>query len=52
MPVSSLYSLIVCTFWYAPTMTGAIKISVATKSGYSVGTTTETYELAAFERGK
>ena len=43
---------IVCTFWYAPTMTRAVKISVTTKSGYAVGTTTETYELAAFERGR
>ena len=43
---------VICTFWYAPTMPRAVKISVTTKSQYAVGTTTETYELAGFERGK
>jgi hypothetical protein len=43
---------IVCSFWYAPTMPRVVKISVTTKSGYAVGTTTETYELAVFERGR
>jgi hypothetical protein len=33
-------------------MTRAVKISVTTKSNYATGTTTENYELAAFERGK
>jgi hypothetical protein len=27
-------------------------VSVTTKSSYAVSTTTETYELAVFERGK
>ena len=43
---------IVCTFWYASTMTRAVKITVTTRSNYAVVATTETYELAAFERGK
>jgi hypothetical protein len=43
---------IACTFWYAPTMTRAVKISVATKSNYAVVASTETYELAAFDRGR
>ena len=42
----------VCTFWYASTMTRAVKITVTTRSNYAVVATTETYELAAFERGK
>jgi hypothetical protein len=33
-------------------MTRAVRVSVTTKSNYAGGTTTETYELAAFERGK
>jgi hypothetical protein len=43
---------IVCTFWYAPTMTRAVKISVTTNLNYATGTRTENYDLAAFERGK
>ena len=43
---------IVCTFWYAPTMTRAVKISVTTHLNYATGTRTENYDLAAFERGK
>ena len=43
---------VVCTFWYTPDMPRAVRVSVITKSSYAVGTTTETYDLAAFERGQ
>jgi len=43
---------VVCTFWYTPDMPRAVRVSVTTKSSYAVGTTTETYDLAAFERGQ
>lgn len=40
---------IVCTFWYSPTMSRAVRISLTTQSSYAVMASTETYELAAFE---
>lgn len=41
---------VVCTFWYAPTMSRAVRVSLATKSSYAVVASSEIYELAAFER--
>lgn len=42
---------VVCTFWYAPTMARAVRVTLTTQSSYTVIASTETYDLAAFERG-
>jgi hypothetical protein len=41
---------IVCSFWYAPTMSRAVRVSVTTHSSYAPFVLTETYDLATFER--
>jgi hypothetical protein len=40
-----------CTYWYSPAMARAVKVVVFNESGYAVLSTTETYELTAFQRG-
>jgi hypothetical protein len=43
---------IACTFWYAPTMSRAVRVSITTHSSYAPFVLTETYDLAAFERAQ
>jgi hypothetical protein len=42
---------IMCTFWYAPTMARVVRVALKTQSAYAPIDSTETYDLAAFERG-